>query len=87
MHSFAWMERNLLRMPVDVQAMGIDFFAFSIHKMLGPSGMGGLWGREDLLNSMRTIQSGGQTVKTSHYGVEWAKTPSKLKVGLAILQE
>ena len=41
--------------------------------MLGPSGMGGLWGREDLLNSMRTIQSGGQTVKTSHYdGVEWA---------------
>ena len=70
-------------MPVDVQGMGIDFFAFSIHKMLGPSGMGGLWGREDLLNSMRTIQSGGQTVKTSHYdGVEWAKTPSKFEGGL-----
>ena len=32
-------------MPVDVQEMGIDFFAFSIHKMLGPSGMGGLWGQ------------------------------------------
>ena len=70
-------------MPVDVQEMGIDFFAFSIHKMLGPSGMGGLWGREELLNSMRTIQSGGQTVKTSHYdGVEWATTPSKFEGGL-----
>lgn len=70
-------------MPVDVQDMGIDFFAFSIHKMLGPSGMGGLWGREELLNSMRTIQSGGQTVKTSHYdGVEWATTPSKFEGGL-----
>ena len=70
-------------MPVDVQDLGIDFFAFSIHKMLGPSGMGGLWGREDLLNSMRTIQSGGQTVKTSHYDrVEWAKAPSKFEGGL-----
>ena len=70
-------------MPVDVQDMGIDFFAFSIHKMLGPSGMGGLWGKEDLLNSMRTIQSGGQTVKTSHYdGVEWANSPSKFEGGL-----
>ena len=70
-------------MPVDVQEMGIDFFAFSIHKMLGPSGMGGLWGREDILNSMRTIQSGGQTVKTSTYdGVEWATSPSKFEGGL-----
>ena len=70
-------------MPVDVQEMGIDFFAFSIHKMLGPSGMGGLWGREELLNSMRTIQSGGQTVKTSHYdAIEWAKAPSKFEGGL-----
>ena len=70
-------------MPVDVQEMGIDFFAFSIHKMLGPSGMGGLWGKEELLNNMRTIQSGGQTVKTSHYdSVEWAQSPSKFEGGL-----
>ena len=70
-------------MPVDVQDLDIDFFAFSIHKMLGPSGMGGLWGKEELLNSMRTIQSGGQTVKTSHYdGMEWASSPSKFEGGL-----
>ena len=70
-------------MPVDVQKLDIDFFAFSIHKMLGPSGMGGLWGKEELLNSMRTIQSGGQTVTTSHYdGLEWANSPSKFEGGL-----
>tara|TARA_A100000164_G_scaffold180475_1_gene160352 strand:+ start:1005 stop:2228 length:1224 start_codon:yes stop_codon:yes gene_type:complete len=70
-------------MPVDVQELGIDFFAFSIHKMLGPSGMGGLWGKEELLNNMRSIQSGGQTVKTSHYdSVEWAQSPSKFEGGL-----
>ena len=70
-------------MPVDVQKLDIDFFAFSIHKMLGPSGMGGLWGKEELLNSMRTIQSGGQTVMTSHYdGLEWANSPSKFEGGL-----
>ena len=51
--------------------------------MLGPSGMGGLWGKEELLNNMRTIQSGGQTVKTSHYdSVEWAQSPSKFEGGL-----
>ena len=42
---------------VDVQAMGIDFFAFSIHKMLGPSGMED-YGGEKTFNTMRTIQSG-----------------------------
>ena len=45
-------------MSVDVQDLGIDFYSFSIHKMLGPSGMGGLWGKTELLEKMRTIQSG-----------------------------
>ena len=43
-------------MTVGVQDLGIDFMAFSIHKMMGPSGMGGLWGRMDLLEGMRSIQ-------------------------------
>ena len=54
-------------MKVDVQDLGIDFMAFSIHKMMGPSGMGGLWGRMELLENMRSIQSGGSTVDTSNY--------------------
>ena len=70
-------------MSVDVQDLGIDFYSFSIHKMLGPSGMGGLWGKTELLENMRTIQSGGQTVKTSTYeSLEWAKPPSKFEGGL-----
>lgn len=70
-------------MSVDVQDLGIDFYSFSIHKMLGPSGMGGLWGRTELLENMRSIQSGGQTVTTSTYNsFKWAKPPSKFEGGL-----
>ena len=70
-------------MKVDVQDLGIDFMAFSIHKMMGPSGMGGLWGRMDLLENMRSIQSGGSTVETSHYdSMVWSKPPTKFEGGL-----
>jgi cysteine desulfurase/selenocysteine lyase len=70
-------------MKVDVQDLGIDFMAFSIHKMMGPSGMGGLWGRMDLLENMRSIQSGGSTVETSHYdSLTWSKPPERFEGGL-----
>ena len=70
-------------MKVDVQALDIDFLAFSIHKMCGPSGMGGLWGRYELLDELRTIQGGGQTVQTSHYdSLEWAAPPARFEGGL-----
>ncbi len=70
-------------MNVDVQSLNIDFLSFSIHKMCGPSGMGGLWGRYELLDSLRSIQSGGQTVETSHYdSMNWAKPPSRFEGGL-----
>lgn len=70
-------------MNVDVQALDIDFLSFSIHKMCGPSGMGGLWGRYDLLDNLRTIQSGGQTVQSSTYTeATWAKPPARFEGGL-----
>ena len=70
-------------MNVDVQALDIDFLSFSIHKMCGPSGMGGLWGRYELLDELRTIQSGGQTVKTSSYtDATWAAPPARFEGGL-----
>ena len=70
-------------MLVDVQDLDIDFLSFSIHKMCGPSGMGGLWGRYELLESLRSIQSGGQTVETSYYdSLKWAAPPSKFEGGL-----
>ena len=70
-------------MNVDVQDLDIDFLSFSIHKMCGPSGMGGFWGRYELLDSLRTIQSGGQTVTHSTYTTaEWAKPPARFEGGL-----
>ena len=70
-------------MKVDVQDLGIDFMAFSIHKMMGPSGMGGLWGKMELLENMRSIQAGGSTVETSHYdSMVWSKPPARFEGGL-----
>ncbi len=70
-------------MDVNVKELDIDFLAFSIHKMCGPSGMGGLWGRYDLLDGLRTIQSGGQTVQSSTYdSIDWAKPPARFEGGL-----
>lgn len=70
-------------MNVDVQSLDIDFLSFSIHKMCGPSGMGGLWGRFELLDSLRTIQAGGQTVTTSSYhDATWAEPPHRFEGGL-----
>lgn len=75
--------QSLPHMNVDVQDLDIDFISFSIHKMCGPSGMGGLWGRFDLLDNLRPIQSGGQTVITSHYdSLEWAQPPARFEGGL-----
>ncbi len=52
--------------PVDVQVMGMDFLAFSAHKMLGPTGIGALYGRADLLEAMPPFMGGGDMIKTVH---------------------
>jgi cysteine desulfurase/selenocysteine lyase len=49
-------------LPVDVKALGCDFFAFSGHKMCGPTGVGGLWGRRELLEAMPPFQGGGDMI-------------------------
>src|SRR5690606_37941995 len=51
-------------MPVDVQALACDFLAFSGHKMMGPTGIGVLWGRQDLLKEMPPFMTGGDMIKT-----------------------
>ncbi|ROP60893.1 cysteine desulfurase [Curtobacterium sp. ZW137] len=50
--------------PLDVQALGIDFAAFSGHKMLGPNGIGVLWGRSELLNALPPFRTGGSMITT-----------------------
>ncbi len=49
-------------MPVDVQALGVDFFAFSGHKMCGPTGAGAIWGRYELLDAMPPFHGGGEMI-------------------------
>ena len=49
-------------LPVDVQAIGCDFFAFSGHKICGPTGIGVLWGRQELLDAMPPYQGGGEMI-------------------------
>jgi cysteine desulfurase/selenocysteine lyase len=78
--------------PVDVQALGCDFFAFSGHKLPGPSGAGALWAREELLKDMPPFMSGGEMIqsveleKTSFNALPWkfeAGTPAIVEcVGL-----
>ncbi len=50
-------------LPVDVQALGADFFAFSAHKMCGPTGIGVLWGRQAILDEMPPFLGGGDMIK------------------------
>ena len=69
-------------MPVDVAALGADFFAFSSHKMLGPTGVGVLWARADLLASMDPFLGGGEMISlVQPEGSTWADIPHKFEAG------
>ncbi|NJK31899.1 MAG: aminotransferase class V-fold PLP-dependent enzyme [Deltaproteobacteria bacterium] len=56
--------QSVPHMPIDVQTLGADFVAFSGHKMCGPTGIGGLWGRRELLEAMPPFLGGGSMIKT-----------------------
>lgn len=55
--------QSVAHWDIDVQALGCDFFAFSGHKLFGPTGIGVLYGREDLLNAMPPYQTGGEMIE------------------------
>lgn len=68
--------------PVDVQALDCDFYAFSGHKVYGPTGIGVLWGREALLEAMPPYQGGGEMIETvSFAGSTWNTLPYKFEAG------
>lgn len=62
-HIFIDGAQSIGHMPVDVQDLGVDFFVFGAHKMFGPTGIGVLWGKEDLLNQMPPYRGGGAMIK------------------------
>ncbi|MEM2753740.1 MAG: aminotransferase class V-fold PLP-dependent enzyme, partial [Nitrososphaerota archaeon] len=69
-------------MPVDVQQLDCDFMAFSGHKMLGPMGIGVLYGKERLLEEMEPFMVGGEMVKTVGFeSLEWNDVPWKFEAG------
>jgi cysteine desulfurase/selenocysteine lyase len=68
---------------IDVQDLGCDFLAFSVHKMFGPTGVGILWGRYDLLDAMRPFQYGGEMVQEARLDGEsvFKLPPHKFEAG------
>jgi cysteine desulfurase/selenocysteine lyase len=69
-------------MPVDVQALGCDAYAFSGHKMCGPTGIGGLWARRELLEAMVPYQGGGEMISVVERDAStWAALPHKFEAG------
>jgi cysteine desulfurase/selenocysteine lyase len=68
--------------PVDVQDLGVDFLAASGHKMCGPTGIGFLWGKEDILNSMPPYMGGGEMIDhVTLEGATYAKAPARFEAG------
>ena len=73
---------------VDVQALGCDFYAFSGHKMLGPTGAGILYGRRELLEAMDPFMSGGDMIKTVRVeGTTYHDLPWKFEAGTQAIGE
>jgi cysteine desulfurase/selenocysteine lyase len=68
--------------PIDVQALDCDFYAFSGHKLFGPTGIGVLWGREELLDAMPPFLGGGEMIETvSFEGTTYNTLPFKFEAG------
>ena len=67
---------------VDVQALGADFYVFSGHKLYGPTGIGVLWGKKDLLDAMPPYQGGGEMIETVSFdGTTYNQVPFKFEAG------
>jgi cysteine desulfurase / selenocysteine lyase len=74
--------------PLDVQALGCDFIAFSSHKMCGPSGVGALWGRRELLEAMSPFNLGGEMIRSvSLEKTTWNELPYKFEAGTPAIAE
>lgn len=69
-------------LAIDVQELDCDFYAFSAHKMYGPTGIGVLWGKEQLLDSMAPYQGGGEMINyVTFEATEYAPLPRKFEAG------
>ena len=75
--------QSVPHIPVDVTELGADFLAFSGHKVLGPTGVGVLWGRYDLLNALPPFLFGGSMIENvTMTDATWAEAPRKFEAGV-----
>ena len=76
------------RLSVDVAALGCDFYAFSAHKLYGPTGIGALWGRKSLLDAMPPWQGGGSMIdKVTFERTSYAPVPTRFEAGTPAIIE
>jgi cysteine desulfurase/selenocysteine lyase len=76
------------RLPVDVSALGCDFYAFSAHKLYGPTGIGALWARGDLLEAMPPWQGGGSMIdRVTFEKTTYAPPPQRFEAGTPAIAE
>ena len=80
--------QSVPHMPVDVQALDVDFLAFSGHKMCGPTGVGILYGKRELLEAMPPWMGGGEMIReVKMSGSKWNTTPYKFEAGTPAIAE
>lgn len=80
--------QSVPHMPVDVQALDVDFLAFSSHKMCGPTGIGVLYGKRALLEAMPPWQGGGDMIReVKMSGSKWNALPYKFEAGTPAIAE
>ncbi len=80
--------QSVPHLPVDVQALDVDFLAFSAHKMLGPTGIGAFYGRKALLENMPPFLGGGEMIKTVHlHSFTPNSLPHKFEAGTPAIAE
>ncbi|WP_460872870.1 cysteine desulfurase [Staphylococcus sp. 2S1] len=75
-------------MDIDMQDLGADFYSFSGHKMLGPTGIGVLYGKRTLLNNMEPVEFGGDMIDfVDKYEASWADLPTKFEAGTPLIAQ
>ncbi|GAC1671833.1 MAG: cysteine desulfurase [Ktedonobacteraceae bacterium] len=80
--------QSVPHMPVDVQALDVDFLCFSAHKMLGPTGIGVLYGKKALLEAMPPFMGGGDMIRSVHLREStWNDLPWKFEAGTPAIAE
>ena len=74
--------QSVPHMPVNVTKLGVDFLAFSGHKLMGPMGIGVLWGKSELLEEMPPFLTGGEMIESvTRTDATWAEVPHKFEAG------